>query len=249
MHFSSALSWVRVGRNIALTALFLTIGPLWVSAQVTITVNGTITGVGTGHDYSLGQSISLNFSLNDFEEAPANGVASSGVYYQWVEESTSHPQIYDGVSGTGLDGVWGPSTAFDGSAYAYLSTHQASSPNQLIVTVGNNVFPGDMGLSVNGQTVTRIMVNAQLTGFSPTVGAVLPDSTDYLGGFVGTYNASATGGDTMIRTYLGGSFRTSTFDVNSVTISAVPEPANMGLIMAGVGFFWVAACRRRPRGC
>lgn len=212
-------------------------------AQVTITVNGTITGSGVGHGYTNGQSIALHFELTDFGSAPAFGVADQDTYYQWVEESTSATPIYANVSGTGLAGSYAPSTAFAGSPYAYLQAHQNSNPGQLVLVVGTNSFPGDMGVSVNGLQLTRLFVSVQLLNFSPIVGSTLPDSTEYFSGFVGTYE-DLFQPTSQLQTH-NGSLITTTFVVDSVTISAVPEPANFALMVGGAALGCILLRRRR----
>ncbi|MCF7687689.1 MAG: hypothetical protein K9M98_11020 [Cephaloticoccus sp.] len=212
-------------------------------------MNGTITGVGSGHSYTSSQSVVFQFVLNDFNGAPAAGVASDGVYYQWVEDNLSDTPLYTSVSGTGITGSWSRSTAFDGSAYAYLQAHQDSSPGQVFLVVGTNVSPADMGISTGGLPVSRIEVNVQLGGFAPTVGSTLPDSTAYFSALAGTYT-DVYQPTSKIVTSDGTSVVTSTFAVDSVTITAVPEPAHL-TVLAGTftltGLLIHRCCRARSK--
>ena len=142
-----------------------------------------------------------------------------------------------------------PITDYDGSAYAYLSAHQDSSPGQLILTVGTNSIPGDMGISHAGLPISRIDINVQLAGFAPTVGSTLPDSTAYFSALIGTYTDVFQPTSSIV-TNDGTNVRTSTFAVDSITIAAVPEPAHL-TVMAGAltltGLLIHRCCRARTK--
>lgn len=232
-------------RNSKLWGLFLLFAAITCvcTAQVTITIQGTITGAAAQHNYTNSQAVTFSFVLNEFNGAPAAGVASTGVYYQWVEDNLTDTPIYTSVSGTGLTGNWSRSTAFDGSAYAYLQAHQDSSPGQLYLLVGTNVTPGDMGLTVNGYELTRLEVNVQLAGFSPTVTDTLPDSTAFFSALAGTY-ADSFQPASYIRTHDGSSQYTTSFAVDSVSISVVPEPSTWAAVF-GLSALGFAFYRRR----
>jgi hypothetical protein len=131
------------------------------SAQITITVNGTMTDLDPDHNFTASQSIVLNFTLNN--SGSPGGTAESGNYYHWVEESSGAEAVYQDSTGNAFSDTWNRSA----TPASYLTVYESG---QLFLQISTSLVSDPMGISVNGRAVYSIVATVVLSDFSPSVG-------------------------------------------------------------------------------
>lgn len=206
-----------------------------VVAQTTFTINATATSTALG--YTSGQSATFTYVLHNYSPTTPAGTATNGVSYVWQEETLTQPELFTGVSGTGLTGTW---TRPNASGGAPASSLEAFSDNSLKLVAGRDT--GTTGLTVNGQPLLTVSMYATFTGltFSPITGT-LPDPTSYFSSKYGTYTASSSWNAKVWDT----TNASASFQINSITIgSAIPEPSTYAAV-AGFLALGLALWRRR----
>lgn len=242
---------------IAAGAIMLALGsPAW-AEPIVFTASGTITAADSGMGYTVGQTVSYQWTLNSNFTKP--GSSNFSTFVNWNEENVPDPPLWTNVQGTGIAGTFqqapnnGPNnnlSAYDsGGIWVRLNTDSASAtknhgiylaanPDYFIVRVNLGIF--DSPLTAPG-----------FTGFAIPASGPLPKPNDYFADYLGTYSMSFTPGpfdlpDISARNS-SGSFLGAKVAWNSMTIAPVPEPSTWLLAAGGLGgAAWVAA-RRRTR--
>lgn len=207
------------------------------SAQVSITVTGTITSAHASHSFTNGDALTFTFAVNDFAPASVNGSFTTGSESIWNEETVSHPILFSDLTGTGLAGTWVRPMA------------DTISPASLLRVFDGSGIGLDMGadsgaatgLTHNGLEFNLVTVSAILSNFNAVTGGSLLYPKDYLETILGAYTATAGTGQ-----FAAGGF-TSNFAVTGVNIttSAVPEPSSYAAMLGGLALVGVMLRRRR----
>lgn len=159
---------------------------------------------------------------------PASGPGSMGWYQDYF---SSTPQLWKSIGGTGLTGVWQPPASDDGG-YIGLSAGDYPQPCTGVFEMHGYVGYGGAatGLQLNGRDVTALQMHAvdlgldALAAVGPS-GLAPPDPTALFVRLAGTYpvdpifdrtasiwTSAASGGDQL------------RFQIDSLTVAAVPEP-------------------------
>jgi len=148
--------------------------------------------------------------------------------------------LWSSISGTGLTGVWTRPSAVDGAPYSYLRYREGG-----LLTIGASADSGTNGLSVNGHDLSKIVFGVLLSDFSPVSLNSTDNACTYLSNYLGTYAVSSANYEENYMQEVG-TAECVYFDVTSVTISAVPEPAECAAA-AGLGVLALAAVARGRR--
>jgi len=233
------------------------------ATQASFTIQGTVTSQPPALGYAPGAAVSFTWVLDDaaVKLARFSGPNCTGCFgsLAWFQDFFSDtPQLWQSITGSGLSGAWQPpADRDDGSVSVGVGT-SAPSFSQSFQMLANSQTGFNSGLQVNGLPVTALQMNAVYLGLDlvPLVGAgnaltttPPPDPTALLLALAGTYavdrNFSELG-SIWASGPGGGQF---TFRVDSLTISAVPEPASWALMLAGMASVaWVVRRRTRHGG-
>jgi hypothetical protein len=215
------------------------------SASVTFTVTGTVSSADPAFTtYTVGLPGSFTFVLNDFSPASPEGIYNSGTSYTWHDEDiTLHPELWDDVSGGGLTGSWTRPQTANGAPYSFL---QVTSSGLALVAATETTPTTDTGLSLDGFPLSMISFNLTLSGitFDVVSALSLPDPDVYFADYVGTYAVGSPSSGILLSDTFG---KTANFDVTSVTISAIPEPASWGVGAGMLALGLATLGRRRAR--
>ena len=208
--------------------LALALAPL-ASAQVTFTVTATANATADG--YNVGQSYSFIYSSTP---AVTGNLTSSfsGTLNFWQEDLLADTPVWTSVSGTGLHGSFTPRPA---NPYSYI---------QIDNTTGLTLYFGSDGDATSLKTVDDltdlgsvevIVKGGNLPTFHYPGSEVSLTSYFLTPGYTGTFTGFSSGVVNAVP---------SDFTVNSLTISAIPEPSTYAALF-GLAALGLVAWRRR----
>jgi hypothetical protein len=234
------------------------------ATQASFTINGTVTSLTPALGYTPGASVSFTWVLDDaavnlarFSGTNCNGCYGSLAWFQDFFSTT--PQLWRSITGSGLSGAWLPPVDQDDGSVAVgvgTSAPLFSQSFQMLASSQNGFLSG---LQVNGLPVSALQMNAVYLGLdlvaraSPiNVLTTTPppvDPTTLLLSLVGTYAVDRTYSDFGSIWASGPGGGQFTFQVDSLTIAAVPEPGSWALMLAGMASgAWVVRRRIRHSG-
>jgi MYXO-CTERM domain-containing protein len=242
---------------VALLGLSAAALPAGAATQVAFTVNGTVTAAVPGLGYTGPSAVSFTWVLDDVAAAQARfsgPAACCGGTLAWFQDLfSSTPQLWTSITGSRLSGAWLPPTnRDDGSVFLSVGNFPQPYPASFGL-LANAQIGFTTGLEFNGQPVAWLQMNAVYTGLDALgtlgsgalFGATPPDPTALFLGLVGTYDSDpifTREGTITAWGPQGGQFR---FRIDSLTISAVPEPDSWALALAGAAFLGALSRRRR----
>lgn len=239
-------------------ALVAGLGPAQAATQVAFTINGTVTAPSPALGYSSGSAVSFTWVLDDnaAQQARFSGAtaccAGTLAWYQDLFSAT--PQLWKSITGSGLSGAWQPSaTDDDGSLFINAGTFPQPYPASFGM-LAEAQLGTPTGLLANGRNVTALQMNAVFLGLdavgklggSAVFSNPPPDPTALFLGLVGTYARDpifSGDGSIWANGVGGGQF---TFRIDTLTISAVPEPGTPALWLVGALAVWGLSRRRSP---
>jgi hypothetical protein len=222
------------------------------AAQVSFTIDATVNAATNGNNnpagfgYTAGQAVSFTWVLNNFAPTAPTGTVTAGTSassnFEWADEHVTDTQLWSSFSGTGLSGTWHRAVSDINAPADHLV---AFSTNGHLYLIANTDILNDSGLTVNGVGFRYLEIEANFTGLNfGAISGPLPDPTAYFSAFAGTYAASFTASGLMNNSSV---FNFTNFTVNTLTITAVPEPSTWLSLTVG-GIFLAAAGYRRRRG-
>lgn len=204
--------------------------------------NVTLTFTGTVHeellDFEEDQPVSYSFVIND--ASFQHGEFSNTEVNFFDETLSTDVDLWSSISGTGLTGAWARPSGNEDAPYSYLRYRSDG-----LLTLSASADSGTNGLSANGYDLYIIKFAVVLSGFSPVSLNSTDNACTYLSDYLGTYAVSSA-------FYLDNFMQESEygesayFDITSVTISSVPEPAECAAA-AGLGVLALAVAARRRR--
>lgn len=232
---------------------------------VTITVNGTVSSITDapgGLGYTVGQSVSFYWVLNNYAPQTPSGLTSS-VEHEWKQENAvSEPKLFSEVGGTGIGGTYqeGPGgVPFDRLRVRPLGTFNYAPIQFEMRTDDFNTTTNNRGIFLNANNsylVREVRLETSIFN-SPwpqsafTDGGVLPDPTAFFLQYLGTYNAR-NDSNTTAEIFVGNGTNSHRikFTPSTVVISSdcppVPEPTSMAIFGLGaLGFAYRA--RRKSK--
>jgi hypothetical protein len=223
-----------------LAALLMTAAATILPAQVTFTFTGTVSQAALG--YELDQAVSFSLTTTSaFPNTPNSffGFREGADYGVWMSDVAAEPSLWDSITGTGLGGAYAPASGDSRFDNIVLTSDD---PTALTINASSETTENYLGtLAANGMAVDAIGTSgsAQLP-----ITFILPASyqtlESYFAGYAGTY--SVVNYEFVINSY--GS-ESAAFQIDSVTISAVPEPSAYALIAGVLGLGLVALRGRR----
>jgi hypothetical protein len=212
------------------------LAPAVTQAQVVIfTVNATVASIDGELGYTVGQPVTFTFVLNNSYE-PA-GVVTSGEY-RWND--SSGPLLWTSVSGTGLSGTW----STRGTTISAMATGVGNE--------GELAFSSPLaepsGVTVGGFPVTDFTMQATFVGFDfNSISGPLADPTVFFSNLAGTYTPSGGSQSFELSADDGANLRLATFNVTSLTISAIPEPSTYAVIISALALVGAIVLRGQQR--
>lgn len=244
---------------LAMVSMMALAGPAQ-AADIRFTINGTVTSPTPTLGYTPGAAVSFSWVL---DEAAISGARYSGPgpsccsgSFAWYQDFFSTtPHLWSSITGTGLTGAWQPAATNDTSD-VFISAGTFPVPyNGSFGMQAQDISGLSSGLRVNGLNVTGVQMNAVYLGLDAVgvlgTGALFsgspPNPTAVFAALAGTYAVDRTFSDfgsIWANGPGGGQFR---FRVDSLTISAVPEPGTWALWLAGGATLLGLARRRRAR--
>ncbi len=217
------------------------------AADIIVTVNGNITSASPGMGYAVNDPVSFFWVVNDY--APATPVGNtSNSDYTWKEEQASEPQLWANVGGTGIGGTF---TRAPGAApWERLITRSTSTNFEIRMDTDSfSTSTNNHGLYLNANPsylMRKILFNAQTNATFGGFGGPLPNPTDYMANYVGTFGVTSTV-DGQIIGDNGQQSLIANFAATSVTIAQVPEPSTYALAAIATGVIAAIARRRKAR--
>lgn len=233
--------------------------------QVLFTIDGTVVQDRLG--YTGGQSVSFSFLLDnplerDVRESPAQAFPQSsccGGTWGWYQDTNSQDHLWANVSGTGLSGAWDPvvdagQPLINSALVLGLSNFPQPPSNSFTLQAfdfsGTNT---NTGLFANGFRVSGFQVSAVYRQLDPLgvyglglYGQPVPDPTGLFLGLTGTYARDTLFSQTarlQALTPLGTDF--VDINVSSLTVSAVPAPPAVWLLLTGLPLLAMRVHRHR----
>jgi hypothetical protein len=225
------------------------------AVQASFTVNGTVTTSQPALGFGAGTAVSYTWVLDETAilQARYEGPASGPGTMSWFQDLfSSAPQLWKSIGGSGLTGVWQPPANGD-SGVITLSAANYPQPYPATFQMRSDVYYGAVtGLQLNGRDVTGLQMNAVYKGLDALAivgpsGLPPADPTTLFVSLAGTYPADPNYVPTgSIWTSAGSGGYQFLFQIDSLTVAAVPEPGAWLMLLAG-GFGVLGISRRRLR--
>lgn len=264
MHLSTLYRGWRQARAVSLlclgTALLASYGgTAQATERVAFTVNGTVTDPNPALGYGSGSALSFTWVLDPdaarqarFSGPNCSGCAGTLAWFQDFFSTT--PQLWESITGSGLSGAWQPpADRDDGWVAIGVGDFPQPYPGYFGMLANAQIgFP--TGLLANGRPVSALQMTATFLGLDAvgTLGGGTvfsdppPDPTALFLGLVGTYQRDPLFSDNGAIWAQGPDGGQLLFRVDSLTISAVPEPGTTALWLAGgVGLLLLSLRRQR----
>jgi hypothetical protein len=220
-----------------LVLLALSGAALTARAQVTFTATAVASGTAGG--YTNGQSYTFVYTLGG---SFANNAQSTftGTQKSWYEDTTAADQLFTTVTGSGLLGTFTrPVATFDPFSQLFVGT---TNPLFKLQAAVDNGFTGLTTLDATPITLALVNVTAGMNVFTG-VGYVEPSTYFSTNGYSGFYP-----GLTGVVLLQGAGFATiESFNITSVSISAIPEPATYAPLLGLAALGSVSRRRRLQR--
>lgn len=206
-------------------------------AQTVFTV--TATASTTTNNYNSGSSYTFVFTLGS--GSTFTGARTSD-RTSFQDESTADNQLWTSVGGTGLSGTYvravgHPNDPFN-IAETGLSPNYADRGLYLVAGTDQNVTQSIGVTTLAGTAISYMTVSIDDTALpSWTMAPSGTAPSSYFAGYAGTYTGFS-GGTDSVKIYNTASAEVGSFNVTSVTISAVPEPSTYAAMLglAALGF-------------
>lgn len=221
-------------KSIAIASL-LSICPM--QAGTLFTYAGKITESNGSLGFLVGDSVTYMIELSDNNFTPYNDTSAD--FYGWYDENLSSDQdMITSFSGSGTSGSWARPSTNDGAPFTFIEANNPSRsglPNALKVAPGADT--GNIGVSINTFPIISTYFEMQSNFNFQTASSMEPDANLFFSDYTGTYSNTASRVSNIV-TDGGGTMR---FLLDSVTITAVPEPSATLLGCLGM----LALIRRR----
>jgi hypothetical protein len=191
----------------------------------------TGTAKSTYMGYTQNQACTFSFVLNDYSPSTANGYAYANSSCEWLEGTTADAMLFSDVSGTGLTGSWTRPTDHATSPFSSITVYTDGRISVFAGTESYSYDPNDTGLTLASGTYgapvnfQNMRMEMKLNGTEFTTTNSIPDSINYFSGYVGTYSLAANPEDYHLGTIYDFANHYIDFELTSLTISEVPEPA------------------------
>lgn len=196
----------------------------------------TATADASVHGYTSGSSYTFIFTANTGNPGLDTFGSSQN---KWLEETLGDTQLVTAIGGTGLLNSYVRPTSSNGAPYSNVTD---TDPNQLSLLVRND-DNGSLGIqTLDGTDLWGIQPSSTVASAAFT----FPGTSDFSGywaGFVGDYPSSSG----TLSLFAPGFSTLATFSITDVSISAVPEPADLAAIFGLLALMGGIARRRRQR--
>ena len=210
--------------------------------------------------FTAGQAVSFTYVLADQQPLDVT-VSPNPPYFQsaccegqfaWRQNLPTQSHLCSGLTGSGLSGTWNPTSNPLQQTESGLSLWLGHSPSQ---TIDLQAFDhagtsAQTGVTLQGRQVVGFQVQAVFMGLNALgvygdnlFGSAVPHPNALFAGLFGTYASDPIFSNLGTMRTLAGP--TLNFQVDSLTISAVPEPDAITMVL--VGLVVVAAAGRRAR--
>ena len=214
--------------QILLLAL-LVLSPAAAKAAIVFTVNGTVSTAGLG--WNLNDPVSFTWILAGNSPFSNDG---SPTYAEWRQDSTSQPQMFSSVTGTGMTGTYTTPSLTPNSPWSFLDIY---SYQNIFVFAGTDSEP--LGLfSPNAAPV--LYVSTGVTGpFSFFIPSPVPSPDPYFSNYYGTYSVTNVSDNFVYASSGIMEYTATSFTIGSYTPAAVPEPgtwAAAAMLAGGAAF-------------
>lgn len=246
----SNLAALLVGAALALGATAAT-----QAAPIVITVTGTVQNRAdfAFMGYTSGQTVSFNWTLNDYDPQTPFGVDGSQFgYYRWVKYGVTPtpPTMWTNVGGTGISGTYRDIQTADDRLQVQ---KQGSNVFEIFMKTDSfNTGSNNRGLYLSADStylIKELNFYGSIASPFPEASFVpgLPNPIDYMSGYFGTYNVTYHGSDNFyILATDGTSIKRTYFTATSVSWG-VPDTGPQGLLAVGAMGLMVALRRRQSR--
>lgn len=227
------------------------------AGNIRITVNGTITSADAGMGYNVGQAVSFYWDVNDYGTQTPVGNSSS-TELRWTQENVgTEPKLLADVGGTGIVGVFQEGPGNVPWDRVRINPFRDGFPiDDFEVQMRTDSFDTDTnnrGIFLSSNTsylIKGVYFDGDITTPFPqsAFGGPLPNPTEFLSGYYGTYNVASTKTG-QVDASDGVSNLVARFSATSVSIFAapetqpVPEPTSMAIF--GLGAIGMAYRARR----
>ncbi len=196
---------------------------------IRISVTGTADSTSMG--YTIGQSYTFNWVINDGYTAGSSQDIFNSSRNLWDSDITSDPILWDSISGDGLVGTYSrPSTP--GAPFDYAQVRN-DDPDVFSLWAGNDDHSGSsLGMTVNGVELAVLSCSSLNIGADFSFPETYVNPADYWAAYAGAYTPSS--GSIHVEDE---SSNIISFSPTSVSVQSIPEPATlafMGLFGAAV---------------
>lgn len=213
-----------------------------VAASAQITFSFVTTANTTAYGYTAGQSYTFVFTTTGIF-TNGSGDNFDSTQNIWQEISTSDPQMFATVTGSGLLGVYQRPVTTPSDPYSIVNlTENSPAPDSLSVIAAANDSAVTGLTTLDGGAISAVDATVyQVANFQFPSSAVGLD--EYFASYAGTY-AISNGSQLRLQVSTA---TNPTFTVNSVAISAVPEPSTVAAWLGAICLVATAYRRQTQR--
>ena len=220
--------------------------------DIRFTVSGTVMFDNAAVGYTADQPVTFFWTLNDYAPAtPVGTVFSDQV--EWKQETVgTEPRLWENIGGTGIRGTFVEGSG--GMPYDTVEIRNSSivgsSLNLKLRTEGFNTTDGNHGIYSSADPsyfVKNLTLDMRVAEIPWNLSlSELPNPASYFANYLGTYPIISTDSGSLDFNN-GSTGRSVYFRVNTLTISAVPEPSTYAMALAGLACGGYSMFRRRKR--